>query len=158
MNEAFNVDLTESSEKAEKRTQLNVSMWNWFLTQFCTVGISNATLKSILNSMKNKSVQHKLIVLHRDDVRAKLLAMKPELEARGITSVGLFGSVARDEATEQSDIDLAVTVKPGTGLFSFSDARLFAEDELSVSVDLAILSDFIPARLQSAKEDLIPIF
>ena len=108
--------------------------------------------------MKNESVHHEPIALHRDEVCKKLLAMKPEFEARGITSVGLFGSVARDEATEHSDIDLAVTVKPGTGLFEFSGARLYAEDELGVSVDLAILSEFSPGRLRSAKEDLIPIF
>lgn len=94
----------------------------------------------------------------RDEVCEKLLAMKPELEACGVTSIGLFGSVARDEATEHSDIDLAVTVKPGTGLFAFAGARLYAEDALGVSVDLAILSDFSPARLQSARDDLIPIF
>lgn len=84
--------------------------------------------------------------------------MKPEFEARGITSVGLFGSVARDEATKHSDIDLAVTVKPGVGLFQFADALLFAEDELGIPVDLAILSSFSPGRLRPAEEDLIAIF
>lgn len=113
---------------------------------------------SILNSMKNDAIQHKPSDLRRDVVCKKLLEMKPEFEARGITSIGLFGSVARDEATEHSDIDLAVTVKPGTGLFAFSGARLYAEDLLGVNVDLAILSDFSPGRLKSAQEDLIPIF
>ena len=84
--------------------------------------------------------------------------MKPEFEARGITSVGLFGSIARDEATEHSDVDLAVTTNGKIGLFGLCDARLFAKEQFGAEVDLAFLSEFSPIRLESANEDLIPIF
>ena len=47
--------------------------------------------------------------MKREDVVAKLLEQKPELSERyGIASMFLFGSVARDEAHADSDVDLLV--------------------------------------------------
>ena len=108
--------------------------------------------------MKNDSAQHPPKALRRDAVCKQLLKMKPEFEARGITSVGLFGSVARDEATEHSDIDLAVTTNGKIGLVGLCDAGLYAKEHLGADVELAFLSEFSPIRLESANEDLIPIF
>lgn len=53
----------------------------------------------------------------RTDVIATLRAKASEIKALGATSLYLFGSVARDEATERSDIDLFVDYDPDR--FSF---------------------------------------
>ena len=42
----------------------------------------------------------------RDEALAKLRPMEAELRARGIEALYLFGSVARDEARLDSDVDL----------------------------------------------------
>ena len=45
--------------------------------------------------------------LRRNEVLEVLARHKAELAARyGLTSLGVFGSVARDEADEQSDVDI----------------------------------------------------
>jgi len=44
------------------------------------------------------------------DVIAVLEAEAPRLSARGVLRLGVFGSVARGEATEASDIDLVIEV------------------------------------------------
>ena len=46
----------------------------------------------------------------RDEALAKLRALRPQLEALGFRHVWLFGSVARDEAGPESDVDLLVEV------------------------------------------------
>jgi len=51
----------------------------------------------------------------RAEVIAKLKAIEPELRARGVAALYLFGSYARDEAREGSDIDLFV--EPETDQF-----------------------------------------
>lgn len=66
--------------------------------------------------------------------------------------------MARDEATEHSDVDLAITTEPGVGLFALSDIRLYAKEQLGADVELAFLKNFHPTRLESASEDLISIF
>ena len=62
----------------------------------------------------------------RDEVLAKLRALKPWLESQGIGRVRLFGSHARDEARADSDIDLIVELTRPMGLDFFR-----IEDELS---------------------------
>ena len=44
----------------------------------------------------------------RTDVVSYLQSIKPDLLEQGIETVGVFGSVAKDQATPESDIDIAV--------------------------------------------------
>lgn len=62
----------------------------------------------------------------REEVLAKLRALKPWLESQGIGRVRLFGSHARDEARPDSDIDLIVEMTKPLGLDFFR-----IEDELT---------------------------
>ena len=58
-----------------------------------------------------------------------------ELQERfGITSMRLFGSVARGEQHEGSDIDLFVTMPPK--LYNYIEAAQYLEELLGCSVDL----------------------
>jgi uncharacterized protein len=63
--------------------------------------------------------------MNRDDVLAKLRALKPWLSEQGIERVRLFGSYARNEARPDSDIDLIVELTRPMGLAFFG-----LEDEL----------------------------
>ena len=59
----------------------------------------------------------------------------PELQERfGITSMRLFGSVARGDHHEGSDIDLFVTMPPK--FFNFISAAQYLEELLGCKVDL----------------------
>ena len=60
---------------------------------------------------------------------------QPELQQRfGITSMRLFGSVARGEQREDSDVDLFVTMPPK--FFKYIEAAQYLEELLGCSVDL----------------------
>jgi uncharacterized protein len=51
--------------------------------------------------------------LEREDILHELRGLKAELCDRyQVTKIGIFGSVARNEATEDSDIDIVVEMKP----------------------------------------------
>jgi predicted nucleotidyltransferase len=50
--------------------------------------------------------------MDRNEVIAKLKAVEPQLRAHGVGALYLFGSYARDEARQDSDVD--VFVDPGT--------------------------------------------
>jgi predicted nucleotidyltransferase len=62
--------------------------------------------------------------MRRDDVIARLKQTEPALRARGVGALYLFGSVARDEARSESDVD--VFVDPDSderfGFLAFMDA------------------------------------
>ena len=53
----------------------------------------------------------------REEILARLRAAKAELEGRfRVRSLALFGSCARGEQTEASDVDILVEVDPAIGL------------------------------------------
>ena len=51
-----------------------------------------------------------------------------------VKKIGLFGSFARDEATEESDIDIVVDMAPLLG--NFFALKYFLEEKLKRRVDL----------------------
>ena len=52
-------------------------------------------------------------IIKSNDIIKKLRHLKPELEERyGVTRIGIFGSVARNEAHNGSDIDIVVDMAP----------------------------------------------
>ena len=67
--------------------------------------------------------------MRRDEILAKLRALKPWLAQQGIARVRLFGSYARDEAHLDSDIDLLVNLSRPLGLDQFR-----VEDELGTKL------------------------
>lgn len=74
--------------------------------------------------------------MRRDDVLRILQSNTAELGRFGVKSLRLFGSVARDEAAEGSDVDLLVTFEKQPGFSSFMKLRIFLEDLLGANVDL----------------------
>lgn len=87
-------------------------------------------------------------MLKRDAVLSALRAVKPRLEAEyPLQSMAIFGSVARDEATEQSDVDVMVELGPGIGLFRFVHLANELEEILGAKVDLVTKGE-LKARIR----------
>ena len=57
--------------------------------------------------------------MKRDTALAIIKAHAPELRELGVLSVSLFGSTARDEAAEDSDVDVAVRLENLPGGFVY---------------------------------------
>ncbi|QDL08477.1 nucleotidyltransferase [Brasilonema octagenarum UFV-E1] len=74
--------------------------------------------------------------MKRDEVLAIVAAHRKQLQAMGVKSLELFGSVARDEADPDSDVDFLVEFDRPVGLFEFIEVRLYLEDVLGCSVDM----------------------
>jgi predicted nucleotidyltransferase len=64
---------------------------------------------------------------------------REELHELGIGSLAVFGSVARGEATDSSDVDLLVEFSRPVGLFHFSRVRRRLSEMLGAPVDLVTL-------------------
>ena len=54
----------------------------------------------------------------------------------GVRRVALFGSTARDEARDDSDLDLLVDFESGPTFDSYMGLKFFLEDHLGLRVDL----------------------
>jgi hypothetical protein len=82
----------------------------------------------------------------REEILAMINAHADELRRLGAKSLALFGSVARGEGTESSDIDLLVELQPKT-FDAYMDVKLFLERALGRKVDL-VLADAVKPRLR----------
>ena len=60
--------------------------------------------------------------MKRDEVLAILAAHREQLQEMGVKSLNLFGSVARDEARPDSDVDFLVEFNRPGGLFQLLQA------------------------------------
>ena len=75
--------------------------------------------------------------MERKHVLEVLSLLKPKLQSEfGVTSLAFFGSVARDTATEASDVDVLVEFDGPATSKRFFGVQFLIEDELGCSVDL----------------------
>ncbi|MGQ0665072.1 MAG: nucleotidyltransferase family protein [Pseudomonadota bacterium] len=73
----------------------------------------------------------------KEELLARLSALKPELERLGIKRIAVFGSVARGEGGPASDLDLLVEFYDTPGIFEFIGVKERLEELLGRRVDLA---------------------
>lgn len=80
--------------------------------------------------------------MNRNDAITKIRDMAPQLQERyGVVSATLFGSVARDHATDSSDVDLAVQFADGgtVDVMTLCGISGFLMPILGVDVDVIAL-------------------
>ena len=62
--------------------------------------------------------------------------LSPIAKRHGVKKLSVFGSVARGEATDESDVDLLVDIPDGWGLFALGGLYSEIDDALICRVDL----------------------
>lgn len=90
--------------------------------------------------------------MRQEQILNLLQIHKPNLAAKyGATRLGIFGSVARGEATETSDVDIVVEMPPD--LFQMVHMKEELEQILTTSVDLIryqkYLNKFLKRRIDA---------
>jgi len=75
----------------------------------------------------------------RDEILKYINSQKPELLKKyGVTKIGLFGSYARGEAIEKSDIDIVVELEKPDLFYLIGIKQTFQED-MNAKVDIVRL-------------------
>ena len=97
--------------------------------------------------------------LTREEAVERLVASEREIRALGVQRLALFGSVLRDKARPDSDVDLLVQFSPGAktfdrflALFDLLEERLGRRVEL---VTTEALSPFIGPRILAEAQDVL---
>ena len=96
--------------------------------------------------------------MRRDKALQILEAHRQELRERfGVKSLRLFGSVARDEASEQSDVDVLVDFDETPSLFGFLRLQGYLRDLLGTKVDLVTESGLKERARQYVEKDAVNV-
>jgi len=88
-------------------------------------------------------------MLGREAILNLLRDHKPDLARMGVISIALFGSAARGEARQDSDVDLLVELTPPLTFEKYTQVNFYLEDLLDCRVDL-VLPDTLKTRIRSS--------
>ena len=97
--------------------------------------------------------------MDRQTVIDTLRAHEAELRAEGISHVYLFGSVARGQANEKSDVDLFYDYEPDRfGFLQFMRIRELAPEIIGGSVDIMPRDGIHPLIRAEVEHTAIEVF
>ena len=98
--------------------------------------------------------------MKRDQVISLLRQHKLELHGAGVGRLYLFGSVARDEASDASDVDVFLDLVNAEGftLFDLVGLQARMQSILGVPVDLMTRQGIHPRRRARIEADAVRVF
>jgi predicted nucleotidyltransferase len=84
------------------------------------------------------SIVHRGATVSKDEIIEQLIHHQSELKRHSVKKIFLFGSYARGEGREESDLDFIVAFEPDAevGLFAFARLRRRLNELLGREVDL----------------------
>jgi len=92
----------------------------------------------------------------RQDILSSLKKLKGEVTREYfVKTIGVFGSVARNEETEQSDLDLLVEFSKPVGFVTFMRLENFLSERLGERVDLVTSDSLKPVIRQGVLAEVI---
>ena len=91
----------------------------------------------------------------------ELQQLAPQIHAQlgrfGASNLAVFGSVARDQAGPDSDVDLLVNLPDGASLFDRAELKTALEELLLTRVDLIRRRNLKPAIKAIVESDAVPV-
>ncbi|HEY9765941.1 MAG TPA: nucleotidyltransferase family protein [Chroococcales cyanobacterium] len=95
----------------------------------------------------------------REEILFLLSSHMGHLRSMGVSSIALFGSVARNEAGPDSDVDILIEFEADAevGAFEFLDVKEYLEGVLGQEVDLVMPDALRPRLRRMVMEDAIRV-
>jgi len=98
--------------------------------------------------------------MRKEEVIAKLRSHADAIRAAGATSLYVYGSTARDEARDDSDVDLFIDYDKARlfSLLDFIGVKHCIEDVLGTSADLATRDSLHPRMKDRILAEAVRVF
>ncbi len=94
-------------------------------------------------------------MVHRDDLTARRDEILRLAARYGVTDVRVFGSVARGDQREDSDVDFLVRMEEGRSLLDLGGLLMDLQDLLGCRVDTVTEGSLHPLIRQSILEEAV---
>jgi predicted nucleotidyltransferase len=96
----------------------------------------------------------------RDDIIAKLRETAPALRAEGVTWLAIFGSRARGDANEASDLDVLIDVAPDAefSLLNLVGVERAIKNATGINTQAEMRRSLEPRFAQRIADDVIEVF
>ena len=96
--------------------------------------------------------------MKRDEILTSVRAHQKSLQKRGVKSLSLFGSGARNQIKPNSDVDFLVEFDSPVGLFGLFQVQHYLEEILERSVDLGTIKALREHLRNPVLEEAIRVF
>lgn len=92
-----------------------------------------------------------------NDIRSMIRQAEPELRAAGVLALYLFGSQARGEAGDGSDVDVAIEIDPRVefSLVEMGEVHAVLEETLGRDVDVVLRDRIHPDLRERIERELV---
>jgi hypothetical protein len=96
--------------------------------------------------------------MNRNDILNRLRERRREISDRfAVDHIGLFGSAARDELRDDSDVDVLVSFRGRATFDGYMGLKSYLEDLIGRKVDLVTESGLKPRAKSRVERDLIRV-
>jgi uncharacterized protein len=89
-----------------------------------------------------------------EEIRTKVVDLMLQ---RGVVHAGIFGSVARGDSTDESDVDFLVEFEKGRSLLDLAGLRLDLCEVLGRDVEVATRNSLHPVLRDQILGELVPL-
>jgi uncharacterized protein len=96
----------------------------------------------------------------RDQIIAALRTKAQDLRAEGVIHLSLFGSRARGDASDVSDLDVLIDTNPRQrfSLINLSGVGLAIEDAVGIPSQIVLRRSLEPAFADRIRDDIVDVF
>jgi len=96
--------------------------------------------------------------MDKQAVLKRLTDCMEEIKQRfSVKALAIFGSIARDEAAQDSDIDVLVVFEHKAGFDLFMDLKFYLEELLAAKVDLVTDKALRPQIRRAIEQEMIHV-
>ena len=97
-------------------------------------------------------------MLKTEELLVKIRELKPLIKKQyKVRNIELFGSIIREDKTENSDIDILVDFEEGADLFDMAGLATFLEEKLKLRVDVVPKRALREEIRESVLREAVPI-
>ncbi|MCA0252517.1 MAG: nucleotidyltransferase domain-containing protein [Actinobacteria bacterium] len=98
-------------------------------------------------------------MMNQDQLKQRILAMRPDLRARGVSHMALFGSRARGDARQDSDVDLMIEVDdPGFSLIDLVGIQQDLSEEIGLPVQITMRRSLSERLAEAIRNETVELF
>ena len=96
----------------------------------------------------------------RDEIIAKIRSSATALRAEGVTKLAIFGSRAREDAKNDSDLDILIDVDPQAkfSLLDLIGVEHIIEDATGLRAQATMRRSLDPRMAQRIADDIVEVF
>ena len=98
-------------------------------------------------------------MMSQDELKQRLLAKRPDLRARGVSHMALFGSRARGDARQDSDVDLMIEVDdPGFSLIDLAGIQQDLSEAIGLPVQITMRRSLSERLAEAIRNETVELF